>query len=183
MRIYTRTGDEGTTGLLGGDRVSKHSARIQAIGDVDELNAAIGLCRLHAEGSTLAPTLTVIQNWLFDLGAELAAAAGGKFTIESVTDAQIDHLETAMDRQTEALPPLKAFVLPGGCPLSAHLHFARCVCRRAERSVLILHEESEIRSTTRRFLNRLSDYLFVSARTANQEAGLSDVEWTKNAQE
>ena len=170
MNIYTGTGDAGETGLLGGDRVSKGSLRIAAIGDVDELNAAIGLV-----GG--GPELDRLQCWLFDLGAELAAPPGGKFDKASVGAAHVAWLETAIDRHMAALPPLRAFVLPGGCAAAAALHFARVVCRRAERAILALHEVEPVRENARVFVNRLSDYLFAAARSANAAAGVADVEW------
>ncbi|MGV3618158.1 MAG: cob(I)yrinic acid a,c-diamide adenosyltransferase [Fimbriimonas sp.] len=180
MKIYTRTGDDGTTGLLGGDRIGKGSARIAAIGDIDELNAVIGLVRTHAVGSELDSELFRIQNWLFDLGSELACPPGGKFDISAIEDGHPGHLEASMDSMTAHLPPLKAFILPGGCPLAAHLHLARCVCRRAERTLLALHETEPVRESTRRFINRLSDWLFVAARTANAAASVVDIEWQKS---
>ncbi len=179
MKIYTRTGDAGTTGLLGGDRIRKDSPRIAAIGDVDELNAALGVARQHS-GSEFEGDLARIQHWLFDLGSELACPEGGKFNLETIQPGHVAYLERSIDAQTEALPPLKAFILPGGSPLAAHLHLARCVCRRAERSLLELAEIEPVREPTRQFLNRLSDWLFVAARTANASSGVSDIEWQKS---
>lgn len=180
MKIYTRTGDDGTTGLLGGDRIAKDSLRISAIGDVDELNAAIGIARLHSTGSDLDSELFRIQNWLFDLGSEFACPPEGKFDICAIQDKHLEALETSIDRMTDRLPPLKAFILPGGTPLAAHLHAARCVCRRAERSVLSLSATEPVRTPSLRFLNRLSDWLFVAARTANADGRVVDIEWQKS---
>jgi cob(I)alamin adenosyltransferase len=180
MRIYTRTGDEGTTGLLGGDRIAKGSPRIAAIGDVDELNAALGLARVYAAGSDLDAELTRLQNWLFDFGSELACPPGGKFAIAAIHEAHVAHLEASMDAMTAGLPPLKEFILPGGSPLAAHLHLARCVARRAERTVLDLHRAEPIRDVALQFLNRLSDWLFVAARTANASANVPDIKWQKS---
>ncbi|HEY0867519.1 MAG TPA: cob(I)yrinic acid a,c-diamide adenosyltransferase [Fimbriimonas sp.] len=177
MRIYTRTGDSGDTGLIGGRRVSKTSARIEAIGSVDELNSAIGVARLQSAGDALDVNLGHLQNWLFDLGSELAEPNGESFRIG--TD-PIVFLENDIDRQTEALPPLKAFVLPGGSSLGAHLHLARAVCRRAERAVAALDEAEGVRPEVQAFLNRLSDWLFTASRTANHREGVGDITWTRN---
>lgn len=173
MKIYTKTGDAGMTGLIGGSKVSKTSARIAAIGEVDELNAAIGLCRVVGEVDGL---LGKIQNWLFDLGAELASPDEGPRRYRAISPSIIAELEQSIDRQTAALPPLKAFILPGGIELAARIHVARCVCRRAERTVL---EVEDISQEARIFLNRLSDWLFTAARTANQAANVQDVVWEK----
>lgn len=173
MKIYTKTGDGGSTGLLGGDRIAKNSLRIAAIGDVDELNATLGL----ALSQGAVPDLHRLQCWLFDLGAELAAPPGGKFDAASIGPAHVVWLEGEIDRLMESLPPLKAFVLPGGKPAAAALHLARVVCRRAERSLLDLHAAEPVRENARTFVNRLSDYLFAAARAANATEGVSDVEW------
>jgi len=177
MKIYTKTGDKGQTGIVGGTRVAKNSTRIAAIGDVDELNAAIGVARATNPPEELDQTLEWLQSTLFDLGAELASLPGAKLGFASLSRQATERLEQDIDRQTEKLPPLKNFILPGGCPLAAHLHLARCVCRRAERSVLALHEEQEQRAEVLAFLNRLSDWLFVSARTANKLERIEDVPW------
>ena len=176
MKVYTRTGDSGTTGLLGGDRTPKRSLRISAIGDVDELNAAIGIA---ATTGFAYEDLSKVQNWLFDLGSELACPPGGKFQIESVGPAHIEWLEQSMDAQETHLEPLKEFILPGGHPSAAHLHLARTICRRAERSLWHLAEEEPVREVVLTFLNRLSDWLFVSARTANAVHNVSDRKWQK----
>lgn len=179
MKIYTKTGDNGQTGLVGNARIRKDSARISAIGDVDELNACVGLARTHSDRAT-DDDLAKIQNWLFDFGAELATLEGSKFVNDNITEDHVGWLERSIDEQTEKLSPLRNFVLPGGTPLAAALHHARCVCRRAERSVLALHRQEPVREVTRKFLNRLSDWLFVKARTSNAEAGVEDIEWTKS---
>ena len=173
MKIYTRTGDDGDTGLLGGDRITKTSRRIAAIGDVDELNATLGMALAHGAPEELHR----LQCWLFDLGAELASPPGGKFDVANIGSAHVAWLEREIDRHMDALPPLKAFVLPGGSPAAASLHLARVVCRRAERSLLDLHAVEPIRENARTFVNRLSDYLFALARAANASAGVADVEW------
>jgi cob(I)alamin adenosyltransferase len=179
LKIYTKTGDDGTTGLLGGTRVRKTDARIRSLGDVDELNAVIGTARCHASGSSLESLLASLQDRLFDVGAELASTPEGRRRSQTLTDAHIAELERSMDAQSDLLPPLRNFILPGGSPFAAHLHHARAVCRRAERTVLELAEDEPIREEVRTFLNRLSDWFFMAARTANLEAGLPDVEWRK----
>ena len=178
MKIYTKTGDDGLTGLYGGQRISKTSARIGAIGDVDELNAVIGVARLNATGE-IDEELRKIQNWLFDLGGELASTDGANVTHRPDFQKPIEFLEQSIDRQTAELEPLKNFILPGGVPLAAHLHLARAVCRRAERSVLEQNELNAVREETRIFLNRLSDWLFTAARTANRLANVEDIAWSR----
>lgn len=177
MKIYTKTGDGGQTGLVGGSRVSKGSSRIQAIGDVDELNAAIGCARAEATDFCLDPLLAWTQSALFDVGAELASAPGARISFATLASDACSRLEASIDEQSASLSPLRNFILPGGCKLASSLHFARCVCRRAERSVLLLNEKEEVRSDVLAFLNRLSDWLFVAARTANHLAGVDDVPW------
>jgi len=180
VKIYTKTGDKGQTGLVGGGRVEKDSLRIQAIGEVDELNAAIGVARCYGSGGL---ALAKIQNWLFDLGAELATPEGTRFQNAALADEHVKWLEQSIDKQTSELPALKNFILPAGTELAAALHYARCVCRRAERSALALQREEPVREVVLVFLNRLSDWLFVSARTANRLAGVQDVEWKKSEEE
>jgi len=180
LKVYTKTGDDGTTGLYGGGRTTKTSRRIHAIGEVDELNAAIGVARTHSKGDPLDETMDRIQNWLFDLGAELASPPGGKFQLARISDNHSLLLEHSMDAQNEQLAALKVFILPGGTALAAHLHLARCVCRRAERAVIHLSESEPVRSEMRTFLNRLSDWLFVSARTANHCRNVNDIEWKQS---
>lgn len=179
MRIYTRTGDDGTTGLLGGGRTAKTSPRMRAIGDVDELNAHLGLARASGR-CPFDEELGRLQAWLFDLGAELAAPEGSKFSTQGIEPGHVDWIEAAIDGHMNVLPPLRAFILPGGTPLAATLHVARTVARRAERSVLELAEQEPVRPTATRFLNRISDYLFAAARTANALQGVPDVEWHRN---
>ena len=175
MKIYTKTGDDGSTGLLGGDRISKTSLRIEAIGEVDELNAAIGLVRAISED----PLFESIQCSLFDLGSELAAPLGGKFSIPGPGEDRSRELEASIDEMSQGLPELKNFILPGGCEEAARLHMARCICRRAERAVLALNENEVVSVESRVFLNRLSDWLFVAARAANARHGIEDVPWRK----
>jgi cob(I)alamin adenosyltransferase len=181
LKIYTKTGDAGQTGLVGGQRIAKHHPRMDAIGDVDELNAAIGLCATGAEGAPFADLLINIQNWLFDLGAELATPSESRFDQQRIGPEASARLEQSIDEQNERLEPLRNFILPGGTDLAARLHLARSICRRAERSVLALHaEDSAVRDDARIFLNRLSDWLFVCARTANHLANVQDVKWSQS---
>lgn len=181
LKIYTKTGDDGTTGLFGGERVSKDSLRIECYGTVDELNSAIGLARAHgllANHDNLADT---IQQQLFVLGADLATPHSHddkKFSIPRVTPADVECLESAIDRLEGTLPPLKNFILPGGTPSGATLHLARTICRRAERSAVTLwHQEPAIGHLPITYLNRLSDLLFVLARTVNHAAGIEEHPW------
>lgn len=177
MKIYTGTGDKGETGLIGGSRTKKASLRIQSIGDVDELNASIGVARTNETPRELADTLGWIQAALFEVGAELASVPGGKRAQATIDEEASKRLERSIDEMEVSLAPLKSFILPGGCRLAADLHLARGVCRRAERSVLALHEKEPQRTELLVFLNRLSDWLFVAARTANRSASIADVPW------
>jgi cob(I)alamin adenosyltransferase len=184
-RIYTRTGDGGTTRLATGQKVSKASLRVAAYGDIDETNACLGLARLHTGADpVLDPMLARIQNELFDLGADLAAPAKADEAPDSVLrilDSQVDRLEREIDALNEPLPPLASFVLPGGTPAAAALHLARTVCRRAERSVTALAEAGEtVNPPAARYVNRLSDLLFVAARHAN-DGGAAEVFWKSGA--
>lgn len=178
MRIYTRTGDDGTTGLVGDARVSKTDLRIAAIGEVDELNAAIGLARVHCPPSLLGRELAKIQSLLFDLGGELASPDGNRYLVRTLDPRHIEDLEKSMDAMNADLPALKNFILPGGSEAAARLHLARTICRRAERSVLTLAKEASLRDVTWTYLNRLSDWLFMAARTANRFEGVEDSIWT-----
>jgi len=180
LKIYSKTGDDGSTGLYGGDRTTKASVRIDAIGEIDELNATIGLARTHSKSDSLDSLLSTIQNLLFDLGAELACPPGGKFQVARIGTAHVGMLERSIDEQSARLPELKVFILPGGCDLAAQLHVARAVCRRAERAVTRLHEIEPVRHEPREFLNRLSDWLFVSARTANHSQNVNDIGWSQS---
>lgn len=182
-RIYTRTGDGGRTALVNGEHRPKHDLRIEAYGTVDEVNATLGLARLHtAVDPELDEILARIQNDLFDLGADLAtpaAASGSERQDLRILDTQVERLEREIDGLNEALSSLRSFVLPGGTPAAAHLHLARTVCRRAERLTVALSEKAEeaVGGPAIRYLNRLSDLLFVAARHANQ-GGAADVLWT-----
>ena len=183
-RIYTRTGDTGDTGLSDGSRVPKHDPRVEAYGTVDELNATLGLARLQAHG-TMAERLGVIQNELFDLGADLARPnmdrdAQAPYPVLRVVQDQVDRLEAEIDRMNAPLGALRSFILPGGSALAAHLHLARTVARRAERRATELAQGGDVNPVAVRYLNRLSDWLFVAARVANAEGG-GDVLWVPGA--
>jgi len=178
VKLYTKTGDDGTTGLFGGGRVKKASARVEAYGTVDELNAAIGVARATKLEPFTDGVLAEVQVDLFTLGAELACVPGkeAKLSMKLIEAADAERLERAIDAAEEGLPPLKNFVLPGGSPQAAALHLARTVCRRAERSVLALDDVPARREVVV-YLNRLSDLLFVLARKANATLGVEDVPW------
>lgn len=178
MKVYTKTGDTGETGLIGGDRVTKDDLRMEAIGTVDELNACIGICRAHSGTGGLGERLESIQRELFDAGAELGSLRDGRYYRQAFQPHHVEALERSIDEQTEALEPLRHFILPGGSELAAHLHHARTVCRRAERAILRLHHRDGVEALTLVYFNRLSDWLFVAARTANRLAERKDVIWT-----
>lgn len=172
-RIYTRTGDDGTTGLGDGTRIRKDDARVIAMGEVDELNCALGLLLTEAAVTgDMRTVLTWVQHRLFDLGAALCVP-GAPLGLESETL----ELEQAMDACNAELPPLKEFILPGGCGAAAVCHLARAICRRAERAMVAADEGSALPPTALKFVNRLSDYLFVIARILNRSAGVADVLW------
>jgi cob(I)alamin adenosyltransferase len=190
-RIYTRTGDAGITGLVGGARVSKNSGRIEAYGTLDELSSAIGIARAQLaisgdreSASRLDAWLAWSQNALFDLGAELATPAEKRWSGMALAgDDQARALERAIDQAEADLEPLNTFILPGGSQAGAALHYARTVCRRAERRLVTLREqEPEISDATLRLLNRLSDALFVWARWINMRAGAAEAQWSAAAQ-
>jgi cob(I)alamin adenosyltransferase len=178
VKIYTRTGDDGRTGILGPGRVLKSAPRVESYGTVDELNAAIGVARaLDAEG-WLATDLGQIQSRLFNLGAELATVEPAMLEkIERIEEGDVAALEAAIDRLDAELPPLSRFVLPAGSPLAAQLHLARTVCRRAERRVVALQQEESVEPRLVRYLNRLADLLFVMARWCNRRARVAETEW------
>jgi cob(I)alamin adenosyltransferase len=181
MKIYTKTGDYGDTGLFAGPRVRKHHARIEAYGTVDELNSLLGVVRADGPSSVVDDVVAQAQHDLFALGAELATPDPQKHGMTLLTDRHIERLEQAIDRMEAGLPPLREFVLPGGTRIAANLHLARAVCRRAERCVVALFdgEAPQVRLETIQYLNRLSDLLFVLARAANADAGYADVAWRK----
>lgn len=184
-KIYTRTGDRGETSLFGGQRVAKDSARIEAIGTVDELNAAIGLAIAHIAPEVggerlqlIRQTLEAIQHQLFDLGAELAAPQKKVGSDACIGKSAVEYLERTIDGVTADLTPLKEFILPGGTAVAGQLHIARTIARRAERRVIALKGESN--PAHLRYLNRLSDLLFTLARAANRLADRPDIAWRKD---
>ena len=179
MKIYTKTGDQGETGLLGGDRVHKDSVRIEAIGAFDELNAYLGICIVNLSDEKLKAQVTRTQNDIFDIGSELACPPGGKFDLSSVSSKEIELLESEIDAMQTELPELKAFILPGGTAAAAHLHFARTLCRRAERRLLTLHRINPLRNELIIYVNRLSDWMFCCARFANYQVGAPEQKWSK----
>ena len=180
-RIYTRGGDQGQTSLGDGSRVAKHALRVEAYGTVDEANATLGLVRLHTSGEPDA-MLARVQNELFDLGADLCRPGGDLDNPKRlrVTDGQVERLEREIDAMNEGLAPLASFILPGGSAASAHLHLARTVVRRAERLVTALAESEPVNPVAVRYLNRLSDHLFVLSRVLNGN-GAGDVLWEPGA--
>ncbi|MCG2839876.1 cob(I)yrinic acid a,c-diamide adenosyltransferase [Sandaracinobacter sp. RS1-74] len=189
-KIYTRTGDDGSTGLVGGERIAKNSPRVAAYGTVDEANSALGVARLHAGGETLA-MIGRIQNDLFDVGADLATpgedfrpgAPQPEWPPLRTVQSQIDRLEAEIDAMNAELQPLNSFILPGGTALSAHLHLARAIVRRAERDAVTAAGGTPVNPAAVRYLNRLSDHLFVLARHANraETGGEGDILWVPAA--
>ncbi len=184
MKIYTKTGDDGETGLFGGPRVGKDAARIEAYGSVDELNALLGVVRTEvfsSEQDTFSPAAVLkrIQDELFTLGADLASPQPSKYEVPRIAEAMTAQLEHEIDVMETSLPPLKEFILPGGTRSAATLHFARTVCRRAERRTVALARGENINKEVVRYLNRLSDHLFVLARYLNAQAGCQDEKWQK----
>ena len=178
MKIYTRTGDDGTTGLLGPGRVPKSAPRVEAYGAVDELNAVLGTVRALDGAAAYGAELDEIQSALFDVGAELATVQGVLGAAPArVSAAAIATLEAWIDRFEADLPPLRNFILPGGSALAAQFQLARTVCRRAERRVVALAGAEAVAADVVRYLNRLADLLFVMARHANHRAGIAEVEW------
>lgn len=182
-RIYTRAGDAGTTRLATGEPVSKAALRVEAYGAVDETNACLGLARLHTGAdAAFDAALGRIQNELFDLGADLAQPPReDEANVLRMVESQVERLERELDAMNEALPPLTSFILPGGTPAAAHLHLARTVARRAERAAVRLVEAGEpVSPVALKYLNRLSDFLFVAARHAN-DRGAAEVFWASGA--
>lgn len=179
MKLYTRTGDDGSTSLFSGGRVPKHHLRVESYGTVDELNSVLGLARAHQPSAPTDADLGRIQHQLFNLGADLATPLDAPTNyVVRMDAAPITWLEESIDRMTAELPALTYFILPGGSPAGATLHIARTVCRRAERLVTQLHEDEPIGEFVLPYLNRLSDYLFTLARWENQQAGISEEKWS-----
>jgi cob(I)alamin adenosyltransferase len=177
-KIYTRTGDDGTTGLGDGTRVAKDSPRVEAYGTVDELNSVVGLLLAYELPKDIRDCLTQVQHRLFDLGGELCIPGH-----QAMNDEDVGALELILDKLNDKLTPLKEFILPGGSAAAAVCHVARTVCRRAERRVVALAQTEAVAAPVLRYLNRLSDLLFVMARVLNQRAGASDVLWQHDRNE
>jgi cob(I)alamin adenosyltransferase len=185
-KIYTRTGDEGETSLLGGRRVGKDDLRIEAIGSVDEVNAAVGMVRVELARNAAVPVnldreLGEIQHRLFDLGAELAMTSASEVRVGSLGEANVALLESLIDHYEAELEPLRAFILPGGSPAASQLHVARCDCRRCERRLVELAAAESVRGEVLQYVNRLSDLLFVLARAVNRVNRVPDVIWEQGA--
>lgn len=174
-KIYTKTGDKGETGLSGGKRVRKDCPEIQAIGDVDELNSTIGMVLSHDMPIELKNILVTVQHQLFNFGAQL-----NNDEFDLISDAMVSDIETHLDNYNENLPALKNFILPGGGHAAATCHLARAVCRRAERSVVMLSHHQAISANLQIYLNRLSDFLFVACRVLSAHAGQEETLWSKN---
>lgn len=185
MKIYTKTGDAGETALFGGGRVPKDHVRVEAYGQVDELNAVVGWARTFLKDPELDGELARVQDRLFAAGAELATPAEAKSrrVVPPVEAAWLEDLERAIDRWDTELPTLKHFVQPGGSRAAAALHLARCVCRRAERRAVTLQRQAEVNPLVLVYLNRLSDFLFVAARVANHRAKVAETEWEPTRRE
>ena len=178
MKIYTKKGDAGETGLYGGARVSKDELRIRAYGTIDEMNAGLGVVLADAKlPSLIGERLNRIQSELFQLGGELATPRGKSVPMELLSLVQVEKMETEIDAMEAELPELTHFVLPSGSEASARLHLARTICRRAERTLVSLNRAEPLRDEVMQYVNRLSDYLFVSARFANHLLGVKDVPW------
>ncbi|TND07621.1 MAG: ATP:cob(I)alamin adenosyltransferase [Bacteroidetes bacterium] len=178
MKIYTKTGDKGQTSLIGGTRVPKHHIRIEAYGTVDELNSWMGMLRDTIADQDVVSLLLEIQDRLFTIGSSLASdPEKSKMKIPDLREEDITALEQAIDKMNETLPPMRNFVLPGGHPTVSHCHVARCVCRRAERCTIALSEESPVNELVIKYLNRLSDYLFVLSRKLTMDLGAEEKPW------
>lgn len=179
MKVYTKNGDDGTTGLLGGTRVPKHHLRIEAYGTVDELNSWLGMLKDQPAAAKYDAFIKQIQDNLFTLGSNLASdPEANRMVLPQVTDADVLALEESIDQMEAHLPALKNFVLPGGHPANSTAHVARCVCRRAERLVVHLHEHAPIPPVNLHYLNRLSDWLFVFSRELTHLTGSQEIAWT-----
>lgn len=179
IKIYTKTGDLGSTSLIGGTKVLKSDLRIEAYGTVDELNSYIGLCMDMISGESERVVLREIQDRLFTMGSALACdpEKETKMKIPDLNENDISYLENEIDRMNDSLPVMKSFILPGGHPVVSHLHIARCVCRRAERCCVRLHIESELAPVIIKYLNRLSDYLFMLARYKGKQLSVDEIPW------
>jgi cob(I)alamin adenosyltransferase len=184
MKIYTKKGDDGSTGLLGGTRLPKHHLRIESYGTLDELNSFIGALRDHGLDEVQTKQLLQIQEDLFTLGSHLAAdPEKNKMELPDIREERTKELEDAMDTMDKVLPPMKFFVLPGGHPAVSACHVCRCVCRRAERLCVALAEHSEVPAHLLSYLNRLSDYFFVLARKLTLDFGVEEIPWNPNSRQ
>ena len=181
MKIYTKTGDQGETGLFAGPRVPKDDPRVGAYGTVDELSSAVGIAAAYAADEWTRVLLQKVQSDLFTIGAELATPDPSKRNADVVSEASITRLENAIDRIEENLSPLQNFILPGGCPSASHVHLARSICRRAERQIVTLARNIELSENVLAYFNRLSDMLFVLARYQNHLNGVIDTPWLPNS--
>lgn len=181
FKIYTRKGDDGKTALIGGDRVSKHHIRVESYGTVDELNSHLGLIRSQEKDAQVVHAIAQIQDRLFTLGSYLASAPGSRMVLPELYDTDVSFLEEEIDRMTASLPELRNFVLPGATPNGAQAHVARCVCRRAERLVVLVSDNEELDALVVVYLNRLSDYLFTLARFLDQLHGGQEIAWIPRA--
>jgi cob(I)alamin adenosyltransferase len=179
MKIYTRVGDDGGTGLIGGGRVSKDHLRIEAYGTLDELSATIGMACSQPLSAAIGELLRTVQDDLFVMGAQLATPGGGTPSCGSITQADVQRIEASIDRFEAELSPLRTFILPGGSPAAAALHLSRVVCRRAERRVVSLSGQEAVAEALVPYLNRLSDLFFVLSRVVNREANIEDTPWRK----
>jgi cob(I)alamin adenosyltransferase len=177
MKIYTRTGDKGQTSLLGGSRVDKHHIRIESYGTVDELNSWLGLLACGLSGEAERSVLLRIQDRLFTMGSRLAMERETNIKLPGLRQDDVDFLEKEIDRMDGSLEPMRNFILPGGHPVVAQLHIARCVCRRAERCIMRLNSEEKVEEILIQYINRLSDYLFTLARYESMQVGASEHPW------
>jgi cob(I)alamin adenosyltransferase len=178
MKIYTKKGDSGTTGLIGGTRLPKHHIRIESYGNVDELNSYLGLIRDLNSNPDIGEQLLEIQDRLFTIGSHLAAdPEKNSMKLPEITTGDITNLENWIDAMDSTLEPMKSFVLPGGNPLVSHTHIARCVCRRAERSIVHLAENEQVDTIILGYMNRLSDYLFMLSRKLSSELRATETPW------
>lgn len=177
MKIYTKKGDKGETSLIGGDRVKKYHVRIEAYGTIDELNSYLGILRSFTADELNGPVLSEIQDRLFTIGSLLASAPGSKMIVPDLHESDTLLLENAIDKMNDQLPELKSFILPAGSAEVAHCHVARCICRRAERLIVHLSEEQEMEAGIIKYVNRLSDYLFVLGRYTAKRQNVEEVSW------
>ncbi|WP_053403918.1 cob(I)yrinic acid a,c-diamide adenosyltransferase [Persicobacter sp. CCB-QB2] len=177
MKVYTKTGDKGTTALVNGKRVPKSHIRLEAYGTTDELNSYIGLIRDLTTDEERRALFLDIQDRLFTIGSHLASEGDSRIVLPALHESDIEQLEQAIDKMQETVPPMRSFVLPGGHQTSSYCHIARCVCRRAERNAIRVTEESEVPELVIKYLNRLSDYLFVLARMVIYEQKLEEIPW------